>query len=272
MKIDTNKLLVAGGCSYTAPNRSIYMSKSIPVIPVWCDNLSQWYNMKLVNLGIGGTGNSFIAQRINEYIITNHKKIGLVCILWSGWERLSFYNYKNFSIIPDVSNYESHAPCDIIDFSKSVVNNFSILLDQFPCHASTIVDSIIKHNIMAFNSVETLCKLYNIPYVFMQGVVWNAFSSSSLLEKYSNNYQEILESILANEHLIDESKFIGWPLDERLGGFCYPTIRDRYTKKHEEWHLVPGFDGHPNEIAHEYIAKYIHKGIEEIYEKVVDKN
>ena len=66
--------------------------------------------MKLVNLGISGKGNSFIAQRINEYIIENHKKIGLVCILWTNWERLSFYNHEEFSIILRDSTYASSPP------------------------------------------------------------------------------------------------------------------------------------------------------------------
>ena len=267
MKIDTNKILLAGGCSYTAPNRSINMGKPIPIIPMWCDNLSEQYDMKLVNLGIGGTGNSFIAQRINEYIITNHKKIGLVCILWSGWERLSFYNHERWMILPNLSNYIIPKNIKLtaeVYFKQSASKKFISLLEKFPSGIdSTIVDSIIKHNIMAFNSVETLCKLYNIPYVFMQGVYLGSYI---ILNKFYNRIFSTLESILANEHLIDESKFIGWPLDERLGGFCYPTIRDRYTKFKGEWDLVPGFDNHPNEIAHEYIAKYIHKGIEEIYE------
>ena len=254
MKIDTNKILLTGGCSYSQSNRKYYRSKPIPVIPVWCDNLSQWYNMKLVNLGESGAGNSFIAQKINEYIIINREKIGLVAILWTGWDRISFYNHRDLRIIPSSSITIADAPYNI----RSI--NFLDLLHTFPCFDSSVIESIVASNIMAFNSVETLCKLYDIPYVFMQGVapIWKKFPFWDIYN--------ILEAILANEHLIDESKFIGWPPEKKLGGFNYWDIRDRYTKKHEEWHLVPGFDGHPNETAHEYIAKYFYTGIKKIYE------
>ena len=130
---------------------------------------------------------------------------------------------------------------------------------------------MVKHNIMAFNSVETLCKLHNIPYIFMQGIDPIENFKYPFLEG-NHNISTLLESILTYEHLIDDNKFIGWPPDERLGGLNYNIIRDKYTKTVDEWHLIPWFDYHPNNTGHEYIAKYMYTGINEIYENIVDKN
>ena len=272
MKIDTNKILLASGCSFTDPNRNMYMDKPIPVPTMWCANLAKWYDMKLANLGIAGSGNSFIAQRINEYIVENHKKIGLVCVLWSGWERISFYNHNGFTVFPLIYTPIIPQNTDKSAHKKQICLKFMSLLDQFPANQTTIIeDDMVKHNIMAFNSVETLCKLHNIPYIFMQGTSHH-LDCYKHLDKFSDNIYDILETILANDHLIDESKFIGWPPDRRLGGFDYKILREKYTEKEDEWHLVPGFDNHPNDIGHEYIAKYMKKGIDEIHETIVDKN
>ena len=269
MKIDTNKILLASGCSYTEPNRNMYMDKPIPAVTLWCDRLSQQYDMKLVNLAMGGTGNSFIAQRINEYIVENHKKIGLVCVLWSGWERISFYNHNGFNVLPLVYNHiisKNTGKAALVYYKKHISLKYMDLIDQFPVKSNTnIEEDMVKHNIMAFNSVETLCKLHNIPYIFMQGTSHH-LDCYKHLDKFSEDYSEILEAILANEHLIDESKFIGWPPDKRLGGFDYRILRKKYTTNENEWHLVPEFDNHPNDIGHEYIAKYFYNGIKERYE------
>ena len=161
MKIDTNKILLAGGCSLTEPNRDKYLDKPVPIVPLWCDNLSKQYDMTLVNLAIGGMSNPFISQRINEYIIKNHKKIGLVCILWTDFERISFYNHIGFDIIPRTSTH----PISPGKADDTYAKLFIQLLCKDRYHKGTILESIVKYNIMAFNSVETLCKLHNIPYI-----------------------------------------------------------------------------------------------------------
>ena len=51
-----------------------------------------------------------------------------------------------------------------------------------------------------------------------------------------------------------------------MGGYNYHTMRSQHTKDETEWWLVPGFDAHPNKIAHGYIAEYMHNGIKKIYE------
>ena len=87
--------------------------------------------MKLVNLGKSGVGNSFIAQRINEYIIENHKKIGLVCVLWSGWERISFYNYEGYNVIPCLFDRTISNDINKHSSNQSISKQFLSLLDQF---------------------------------------------------------------------------------------------------------------------------------------------
>ena len=68
----------------------------------------------------------------------------------------------------------------------------------------------------------------------------------SHLYKEAGDISKFLENILIHEHLIDENKFIGWPIFKSLGGgFDYWTINTNHTKNIKDWHLIPGVDYHP---------------------------
>jgi hypothetical protein len=237
--------LVAGGCSFT--QHDILPTKVDPTITSemwdfvrWPAHLAKLLSLTPINLGQSGTSNSAISSAIFNHINIHHKDIGLVVVLWTSWHRL---NPLDLSICLNPAMAYNIAEMDNPNFDKDRKMH-SILKDTTSWNKEHFVNDVVLHNIKQFFCVESICKKYSIPYIFMQGIhpidcikeFWDTF--------FINN-KRVLQSITKYEQWFDYSRFVGWPIYHEMGGFYVNNMNCPMSTK----------DAHPNEIGHKKIAQ-----------------
>ena len=81
--MSSRKKLIAIGCSFTSG------------APSWPTNLAQKLDMECINLGRGGQGNEYISAKLIDVILAEKKEdIGLVVLMWSGWQRIDYQDIE----------------------------------------------------------------------------------------------------------------------------------------------------------------------------------
>lgn len=225
----------------------------LPKYVSWPELLSEKLNKKLISLSIGGVGNFSICKKAQDYIVNNHQKIDLCIIALSGWNRIEntvFKRKSSFFYSKDVQRWDK-----VKDFEMLVENDLS-QKDSY----------IINNNLRSIYELQEICKKFNVNYVMFQ--MLKPLDVSLSTKKH-------LEGILENPYfnMIDDSKIIGWPFFEFLGGY---NFYDRYLNGKKEYaigdmirvtidenskkpKLEPFFDTHPNQQGHNKLLEVIEK-------------
>ena len=282
------KILLADGCSYTSSSGFPYKEKEWPVL------LSEKLNLKCKSLGGPGSSNDKITSRVIEYIIKNHEKIKMVCILWTEWLRFDilktidvqfkcFCSKQGHNYEDRKSTFLPYLEKRLSRFSKMDKENrnrvynhdmkcFDLRNDLFklyenyvenenPMYKKDIVKNIIRHfvtnNIIA---LQNICRIYNIEYYFMNGMNPDIplFPDKSCLIQGSEH--KVYESIYEYQSLFDTSKYIGWPVYSEFDGYSFDSL----TNDQEKYH-ISSFDKHPNKDGHKLISNTF-------YEKIKNEN
>ena len=86
------------------------------------------------------------------------------------------------------------------------------------------------------------------------------YDYKSILEDYREDRKKIIELILKYEKHIDLDNFIGWPVQNTIGGFtieqkCLMTPKRGLNRPDL---IISQYDFHPNKKGHETIADYIY--------------
>ena len=222
----------------------------------------------------GGVGNDWIVDKIVPYIINKHDKIKYVLILWTDFFRFSMHNsriqhvfcscrageIKENLLNKGVSEFISEVIMDRVRFADFMKQQFSL---EFHKYDPDVVDQVVKRAVLhQFKLVEMVCKNYNIEYYFMQGVTPVAPLCDSDRPEYNPEdcllkltEEKVYKSLIKYEKYIDTSRFIGWPLYHKCGGFSF----DHLTHEKLEYHVSEN-DRHPNQLGHELIAdKFLDK-------------
>ena len=211
----------------------------------WGDIIAKELNLKLVNLSTSGSGNSQIFAKSLDYITKNKNKIGKIIISWSGWYRMDFEPENKNDLWKNINTV---VPVGLVDGNVGRDNH------------DTLVDIMRKTKIINYNSIlnkfiryvylmQIMCESLNIDYYMI----------SSIFEKDPDNqkiYEYIISKMLLKNsyfELINEDKFIGWPICENLGGYCMQNIIHSTNKKY----LISAYDNHPNELGHKLIGQHI---------------
>ena len=265
----SRNILLAGGCSYTDPNFN--QSVTVPgldcLFPKWPELLAKKFNLEVVNLGQSGAGNGEILNTLSKYIIENHKKIQLVCVLWSEWQRFSlFFNCPRssfFYMSLDGGNEESRKDASL---NKDLHDVFKRLQSKKRLTEGEGHDlsrqNYIFHNILIYKNLETLCKNYGIAYKCMQGL--RAFSNGKFHPWLAHHRVKIqdLDYFSFNKWDLEIEDFIGWPLiplqskevpirNKPLAAAGFDLceyLEENKMYLHEQ-------DTHPNKEGHEFIAE-----------------
>jgi hypothetical protein len=235
----SRKKLIAIGCSFTRKT-SFTQDTFNPVVHlpgffhVWPTLLSEKLDMDCLNLGKGGQGNEYISAKLIDTILSEKKEdIGLVVLMWSGWQRMDYL--------------------DIEGEWKKVVRKgpvWDIILKYNNTHNATMKS--LRHFLIA----QMLLK--DIPYLMIQGVDTTQYD----LERKAKDIQTFLNSKIFDE--IDEKKFIGWPIMQELGGYNVNNILDKLDPEQKELR-ISAEDSHPNAEGHKIIAQEIYNAYEKIY-------
>ena len=247
------KILLVSGCSNTEKD---FYSDVHPDLdtswPKWPELLAEKLDMDCVNLAQSGMGNEFIYTTLLRYITkTNKDKIGLVIPAWTQCQR------KDFQI-------------------KNYWNNQRIDPDGD-------VFSWMRRSLDTYLNFQILCERYNLPYMQVQMlspyIDWlngllPAESDTSYPKGFRHTYpgdeerdnKKLIEMIAKYDNLINQKKFLGWPLSHEYGGYSLQKkligIRSKEAGVFRTFNLdtmISNLDHHPNAKGHEKIAEFIYE-------------
>jgi hypothetical protein len=248
----SRKKLIAIGCSFTEHYLQDLMRRPTQVspdfdynFPRWSQHLAEKLDMDCLNLGRCGMGNEYISAKLIDTILAEKKEdIGLVVLMWSGWQRMDYL--------------------DIEGEWKSVNrrgDDENIILKYNNAHNATMKS--IRYFLMS----QMLLK--DIPYLMIQGVGAlggkriKAWGWVGRIDPHKDIWiQTFLNSKIFDE--IDEKKFIGWPIMDNLGGYNVNNILDKLDPERNQLRISDE-DHHPNREGHKIIAQEIYNEYEKIY-------
>ena len=252
----SRKKLIAIGCSFTEHAQRDINHKKIYPFDVWSQHLADKLDMECVNLAHGGMGNEYISAKLIDVILSEKKEdIGLVVLMWSGWQRMDFNYNPNRNILHDVkSGWVSLFPHKDTSSLEIYPMNCEgrIVLLKYNNTVSVTMKSL-RHFLIAQKLLE------DIPYLMIQGVhpIWGGDERRGLLW-----LQTFLNSKIFDE--IDEKKFIGWPIMQELGGYSVTNMLDKLDPERTQLRISKE-NSHPSGEGHKIIAQEIYNAYEKIY-------
>ena len=281
---DSRKKLIAIGCSYTDDwnNRSRIPPEKR--FPSWPHLLAETLDMQCINLGRSGAGNDEILSNLIDTVL-NQKNIGLVVIMWSEWQRISFQmRYRRPSEWWHVNTMRKAGECWLEHVARSRwIPDFQLSVDEW---APNLLGAINPHHscqtaLRNFILAQNLLK--DIPYLFIQGPAAMTYYNVKTL-KYidcsqdgpngesidfyrTNNSRQQTAIFLTNSPYlkhIETNRFIGWPIFAELGGYNVDDMLDKIDPKRTRTRIGPD-DTHPNRVGYEIITQEIYNAYEKVY-------
>ena len=251
----SRKKLIAIGCSYTEKWNGW---------EPWPEVLADKLDMECVNMGLRGAGNDGMWAKILEVCLTKkHSEIGLVVVMWSEWQRLSFQrndtNWEDWHHIHP-SRRERLNLLNIINpcsATRDAIRHFvyaDFLLKDIPYLFVQGCDGIFYYNVELGMAVDTSPTGINSHLDFYK---MNDSREKTVNVMIDNPYMEYVEENIGN-------KFIGWPILREIGGYSMDDI----LNKHDPTKLklrISEKDSHPNEAGHKLMANLIYDEYQKIY-------
>jgi len=240
----SRKKLIAIGCSFTEHYLNSDQSPNLNFdFPRWPQHLADMLDMECVNLGKSGAGNDYILAKTVDATL-KEKNIGLVVLMWSGWQRVGFQCFPDWDRWFHITPHKPYHMVDQEKFFKEKQNSF---------HAT-------RNTMRTFIHAEKI--LSDIPYMFLQGtqaIFYNEYQSRWAVSKeiLTSPYFDYIESNISD-------RFIGWPLMKEIGGYCIDDILDKKDPKRLEYR-ISRTDPHPNAAGHKIVAEFLYEQYKEIY-------
>jgi len=254
--------LLAIGCSYTEHYEDSMHTDVKLDFPRWPELLADKLDMECVNLGSSGMGQEYMVAKLLDILISE-KNIGLVVIMWSEWQRMDFQFRPGKGTAGWVALHPHRDNSRVERYPINREGRIALLE-----HNNTI--SATMRSIRFFLIAQKLLK--NIPYLMIQGC--NPLVDPLYLHPESDEVswkevtkirkkaiKQMIDSPITDK--IDESKFIGWPIFNRIGGYYADNILDKLDPDRIKLRVSEN-DSHPNGEGHKIISDHIYN----IYEKV----
>jgi hypothetical protein len=266
------KILLAGGCSYTDPN---FMSQDQTLSDeksggwaMWPEHLGNNLGLKVINTGQSGLDNLTIHNKIISGLLNHRANIGLVCVLWSGYNRFRFMN--NFSVDPinllkraeRIDSRYLH-PTSYMFCQDELIDWWAKLASHKNFNASEVVKGSFVDSFTYMNSIAEICDLRKIPYIFYQGVhpiKLDVHPFNSQIFDKLKSFKEILKTPMAGHTEKRKNNIIGWPFMSAFGGHCVDSHRNSWS----DALAVSENDYHPNAEAQKWISEIFMKKYQEI--------
>jgi len=220
----------------------------------WPEYIAEYLDMELVCLARGGQGNDFVySTLLDEITKTPKDEIGLVIAGWSQGQR------RDWQI-------------------TSADDNLKHSWRSLPFDKHAPPESQTRKSLRNFQSLQILCERYDLPCIQFQtghlfedyyrahNMNYNKPGQKVDLSDECHNFAKELDSverclsiILSFENIIDTSKFIGWPISEKIGGFSIQNKVLGHTLKEtlERKLVISEADGHPNAEGQKAIAEFL---------------
>ena len=227
------KKLVVSGCSW---GDDIFFSPFHPDMdcdwPKWPEILAEKLGMKCVNLCKCGAGQEYIYSSISDYLQkTPKEEIGQVIAAWSTAPRRDYENKERWT------NDRQDIRGDLKYW--------------------------IERSIRYQYAFQNLMEQSKLPYIHFQtislykGHLWEMRTKQNVNEQYLQKLRKYALETIKNTNYKFNNKFLGWPVDEELGG---KTIEMGVLN---EEHRISELDRHPNGAGQQKIAEYL-------YEKIIN--
>jgi len=268
------KKLIVSGDSFTDPR---FRSTAYPDMdtswPKWPELLGKKLNMRVINLGRGGSGNEYIYSTLQDAIMNTPKdEIGMVI---AGWSQAQRKDYQTSSHNIEAKTWHGVTP----------ENNDRYSWNEHRVNPDGDLVSWVRKSLRHYYGLQVLCERYDIPYVQFQmidlykdyidgimptehEIMFEGKDSYADRETYPGDKkadeEKIMQIIIEHESHIDTSKFIGWPITRTLGGWPMNRGVMGWNQIEEEPYVIDEIDNHPNAAGQELITKYI-------YEYITDK-
>ena len=239
-----NKIMVSG-CSWTQESQ---LDHKRDFRPQWPKLLSEKLNKEYNNYGRSGAGN----QHIYNQVVDNYDGEDLICVLWSGWDRLDFP--KGHSNDVHSMSETNHDPKEVWDALYKV--NF----------INPIAN--IKKGLKFIHAFQNFCEINNIKYIHalaFEGEQLFTAERSRILNKFIND---------RIHDYIDKDHFIGWPCFKELNGYTMSNYlnklavnirKDMGVGKSMSIFRISAKDYHPNKKGHTIIADLFYDRYVELY-------
>jgi len=227
------KILLVSGCSFTDKNwYSDFYPEMDSSWPKWPELLAEKLDMDCVNLGQSGAGNEYIYSSILDYVCSNPTgKIGLVVAAWSQIHR------KDFQSIGNWRNYRVDPHGDVFSWMNKTLRyylSFQILMEKYN------LDYRQVQMLDPFNDYLNGLK-YGDGDVAAGRAQSNDIMFTPIKDKPKAEKQ-LFSNILWYENVLNTEKFLGWPINPKIGGYFINRKLDQSLK-------VSELDGHPNKAG-----------------------
>ena len=284
------KKIIIGGCSFTDKNMPKTAQPESMNFKMWPEVLGDLTGYEIINTAICGIGNRRILNDvINEIVKHEPKDIAYVIVAWTEWTRQDFlieatvpskrtwrtYGYewdlklkekakknnvsfnsfklkedaeKNWrTIIPKFADEKDNYTKEIPHEDKYLDRMYSTAFDAGYPNDKAISDT----NLQKIFALQSICESQHIDYRMFQ-----------VLPPFNLWKQQHIRNFINNpiSSIINESKFIGYPIFESLGGYDISDLLiSKFGRMGMRINLV---DGHPNEKSHEFIAERVFKTLD----------
>tara|TARA_R110000782_G_scaffold209394_6_gene297598 strand:+ start:1911 stop:2726 length:816 start_codon:yes stop_codon:yes gene_type:complete len=268
----TKKKLLAAGCSYT--DKNFYSAdKSIDECdkggwPMWPELMAKELDLDCVNLGKVGASNKYIFDTVFDHIYSNND-IGLVVVMWSGWDRFEYMELKqqfptSALIIENINEYKKYK--EILnppgDTPNKVYDDFfkSLSKKDMVKYSRTIVNTNLRYMYI----LSDLLNKMKIPFIFFQGIVPFPINITTEIDGVvahtDADIAKDLNLCVFHNALRKDKRLVGFPFFKMLNGIRLADL----TKPHPDL-CVSDVDTHPNAKGQKVIANFMKDSYDRIY-------
>lgn len=248
----SSKYILAAGCSFTD---SEYKSNQLPWFdtsyPKWPELLRNKINpdLGLINLGCSGGSNDYIFTILMKHILQDPDNIELIVAGWTTIDRAEFF----------VGGSEQHQHLTRINLSYASRTDDQILKEKYGYSPREMAHYFMYTQItwkrMIFSwlgniyHLQLLADKFNIPLVHAQMINPTGGYEWANASTFFDNFIGLLQKF-PNFYDIDPNRFMGWPVEQNLGGYWL----DLFLPPEHRISRSMG-DHHPNAEGMENIAQ-----------------
>ena len=268
-----SKKIIVGGCSFTdyaMPSKAKPNPMDFKMWPAYIEGY------EVINTARCGSGNrKILSNVIQEVLKHDSEDIAYVIVAWSEWTRQDILTDNSHftdspwrTLIPKIDDEKDKFFKEIPHNEKFVNEFYKTIQAKYPKDKD-----IINDQLQMMYLLQCFCNQNNIKLLQFQMLrTFNNFRSDEntpnthLLDEMPTDIEMQKRKqrgydLMTNpiSLLIDESKFLGFPILKQLGGFA---MIDLLYKKYGESFRLNGIDAHPNEDAQRFIAEVVLKNVD----------
>jgi len=238
------RLLIAGGCSVT--DKNFYFDSHQYDMKVWPDIIGEELGIDVLNVGVSGAGNDYIANSVMDAIVDNQDKELTVMVLWSGANRLNFWDACHHVHVPN-NNLGIDESCAIMidKNNRTPIKHVYNYIEANEWNLETDL-AVLNYNLRCMFRLTEFCEkrsinFYQMSWASIVANIMNGFAEEEILGKkrYAERYAKLIDAVPKNRYY--SPKYFGTQ-----------SFRDN-SKWVDDESMQIDF-GHPNEKGHEWIA------------------